>query len=304
MNGRIATACYREIGAELRKVRQAAGFSEAELSRRIGWSTTKVSRVESGHSPISQPDLIYYVVSCGMYLPDAKTMLAMCREGEAKLGYWFRSHDPDLRDPGCTLLYHEATASASITYEPRLIPGLLQTEAYTRVLALEQNPNQDPEPIVRTRQDRKQILHRPKPGRFTFFLHEQTLRVMVGDRATMHEQVLALLLLDGLPHVAIRVVPHSIGANAVGGAFRLFEFTKHAPLVYLDAYVGGLFLEDGQYVDSYRALIPHVAELALSEGHSREYFAKLASDHDRERAEPDAHNRVAKEQLQRRQQQQ
>jgi hypothetical protein len=105
----------------------------------------------------------------------------------------------------------------------------------------------------------------------------------VGHPAIMHEQLLSLLLLDGLPHVIIRVVPAKAGAQATfGGAFRLFEYANHPPLVYLDGAFAGLFLEDAEYVRNYRTLIPAIADIALDERQSRECLATIAGDHDRE----------------------
>jgi hypothetical protein len=115
-----------------------------------------------------------------------------------------------------------------------------------------------------------------------FFVHEHALRLMVGSQAVMHDQLLALLLSDGLPHVAVRVV----SAPAVfGGAFRMFEYINHEPLVYLDGPFSGLFLEDREYIANYRLLIPAIADAALDERESRQVLATLASDYDREGAD-------------------
>ncbi len=120
-------------------------------------------------------------------------------------------------------------------------------------------------------------------------MHENALRLTVGDYAIMNEQLLGLLILDVLPHVAIRVVP---APAMLGGSFRLFEYTDHAPLVYLDGPTTGLFLEDGEYVDDYRALLPAIANIALNEGQSREWLAACASQYDRGRTNPDVCDRV------------
>jgi transcriptional regulator with XRE-family HTH domain len=288
MGDLTTTACYRELGAELRRVREAAGLTEAELSDRLGWSASRISRSERGYVRLSEIDVIVYLAFCGIYGIYGSDQRAMCREAEPKPGYWIRRHDTGLPEATRSLIYHESTASASTSYEPEFVPGLLQTEGYIRALTVGQWPNWDVEFAVRIRQDRQQVLHRPRPAQFTFFVHENALRLTVGDPAIMHEQLLALLLLDGLPQVAIRVVPASAGTQAMlGGSFRLLEYTEHQPLVYLDGPATGLFLEDREYVDDYRALIPTIANLALNEGQSREWLAALASEYDRERADPD-----------------
>jgi hypothetical protein len=159
----------------------------------------------------------------------------------------------------------------------------LQTEGYIRALTAERWPHRDVEFSVEIRRDRQRILHRPSAARFMFFVHENALRMRVGHPAIMQEQLLSLLLLDGLPQVAVRVVPATAGAQATfGGAFRVFEYANHPSLVYLDGPFAGLFLEDAEYVAGYRRLIPAIADIALNERQSRECLATIASDHDRE----------------------
>ncbi|HEV2780277.1 MAG TPA: helix-turn-helix transcriptional regulator [Actinophytocola sp.] len=285
-----APACYRELGAELRKRREAAGVTGVELADRTGWTQTKISRIESGHLPVSTVDLLIYLGFCEIYRGQALDVLAMCRAAERVHGYWLNPHEPGLEDTLCSLIYHESTASGSLSYEPEIVPGLLQTESYIRAMIADRWPHLEPDAAVRVRLERQQVLHRPRPRPFTFFINENAFRLEIGDAAIMHEQLLALTLLDTLPHITIRVIPASV---RVGGAFRMFTFTEHLPLVYLDTYGGGIFLEDNEYVNSYRELIPALALAALDEGESREFVAALAYDHDR----GSAHDRVEEKQL-------
>jgi transcriptional regulator with XRE-family HTH domain len=296
MSDRTLTACYRELGAELKKLRESAGLNEIDVSRKLSWSPSKVSRMENGFRKIAILDLIDYIALCGIYGKHGADYHAMCREAELNQGHWLRMYENGLPDTTRSLIYHESNASASTSYETEFVPGLLQTEAYIRALTTDRFPDWDPDVAVRIRKERQRVLHKESPARFMFFVHENALRLVVGDHAVMHEQVLALLLHDGLRHVAIRVVPAEAGAQAMlGGPFRLFEFIDHRPLVYLDGPVCGLFLEDGEYVDGYRALLPTLASIALSEGQSREWLAALASEFDREGADAHAAHQVEEE---------
>lgn len=290
-------ASWRELGAELRKRREAAGMNGLQLSREIGWSPGRMSRVESGQLRVSEVDMIQYLAWCGVYPPAYGDLFDLWRQAERELGYWRCPHLDCLSDTARSLIYHETTADGSTWYEPQVIPGLLQTEGYVRALTAERWPEWNIDRAVRIRLDRQRIMHRWSPGQFAFYIHEHALRVEVGGREVMHEQLLALILLDALPHITIRVLPTSAGLRSMyGGPFLLFEYNQHPPLVFLDGYVGGgFFIEDKEYVDSYRQLIPAIADVALNEGQSRELVANLANDHDR----GSAHDRVEEEQLQR-----
>src|SRR5262249_8903290 len=151
-----------------------------------------------------------------------------------------------------------------------------QTENYARatIRRFDSGSEEDREFCVRARLERQHVLHRRGAGKFTFYLHENALQQRNLTVEAMHEQLLALMLLDGWPHLAIRVVP---AAHEFGGAFRLLRFAEHRPLVYISGQVTGLFLEDKEYVDQYLALVPAIAKVALDGGQSREFLANLAN---------------------------
>ena len=275
-----ATACYRELGNELKKRREAAGLTGDHISRVTGWHRSKVSRVELGHVEISVVDAIHYLGACKVFAADAKDVLNLCAEAERQVGYWLSPHGEWLEDSLSSLIYHEATADRSVSYEPMVIPGLLQTQRYSRVW-IERTPGWSREAVeaaIRVREERQQVLHRPQPGHFIFYMHEQALRLRVGNENAMHEQLLKLLFIAALPHVTLRILPASAEALAqFGNPFRLFEYREHNPLVYLDHMWTGLFLEDRDFVVNYRRLVSKISSVALDEGESRRLVADLAN---------------------------
>jgi hypothetical protein len=224
-------------------------------------------------------DVIHYLAACKVFATDAEEILTICHDAERKLGYWLSPHGEWLEDTLNSLIYHEATAQRWTTYEPMVIPGLLQTPRYARVW-IEQSPGlpqEDIDAAVRLREQRQQILHRPRPAQFTFFVCEQALRLDVGSRSVMHEQLLKLVLMAGLPHVSLRVLPASAGERALlRSPLVFFEYKDHKPLVYLDHSCSGVFLEDKDFVADYRRRLRAVAAIALDEEESRAFTAELA----------------------------
>lgn len=275
-----ATACYRELGAELKQRREAAGLTGEDIARETGWHRSKVTRVEQGQVGISVVDTIHYLGACKIFAADAKYLLNLCAEAERQVGYWLSPHGEWLEDTLSSLIYHEATASRSLHFEPMVIPGLLQTQRYARVW-IERTPGWSRETVeaaIRLREERQQVLHRPRPGQFVFYVHEQALRLRVGNGPLMHDQLLKLVLMAALPHVTVRVLPSSAEAGAVfGGPFRYFEYRDHNPLVYLDQPWTGLFLEDEEFVSKYQRLLPKLSSVAMGEAESRTFIADLAN---------------------------
>lgn len=278
-----ATACYRELGAELKKRRKAAGITARQVAEYTGWHHTKVSRIETGHSAIGPVDVIHYLGACGVYRAQALDLLDLCREAQRHQGYWLSPQGEWLEDSVNTLIFHEATADRMTSYEPLLVPGLLQTARYARIrLARSSLSLKEVDALVRIRMERQRILHQPQNKPCDFFVHEQALRLSVGGPRVMQEQLLNLVLVASLPNVTLRVVPASAEELSIfGGPFRLFEYLHHRPLVFLDGIETGLFLEDSEYVERYRQLIPGLEAVALDEGESRKFAAELADAHDR-----------------------
>lgn len=298
MGTRTATARFRELGDELRRIRAKAKLTGMQVAARTGWDVTRVSRAESGFMKLSEVDLLHYLAACGVHLANTQEALALCRDAHRHSDYWIETGD--LAESFKALICHESTCGSATTYEPQLIPGLLQTESYARATISHFTRGRHVEESLGRRLARQQVLRRPIPPRFDFFIDEDALRREVGGPATMHEQLLALALMSGLPTVMIRVLPRSGGISAAfGGAFKMLRFADHQPMVYLDSYVGGVFLENQKFVASYHHLLPDVAQTALSEHESREFLADLANEFDRANAQQLADERVEEKQLQR-----
>jgi transcriptional regulator with XRE-family HTH domain len=276
MGNRYASAAYREVGGMLREIRTKAGFTATQVAGMLGWPLTTISRMENGRRTSSTTDVIQYAAMCGMKWPDMQPLITFTRLAERKQGYYLS----DKRIGGSlqSLIFHESSAENSIVYEPIAIHGLLQTPEYAQAHIASVNVDIAEDRVkaaARTRAERRKIMHLPKPARFTFFIHERALRLRIGSDAIMHEQLLHLVFTSALDHVIVRIVPSAAGA--FGEAFRLMEFHEHRPIVYLDSLVfGGLILEDPHYVSSYYELVPMLADVALSEGQSREFAANLA----------------------------
>jgi hypothetical protein len=190
-----------------------------------------------------------------------------------------------------TLTFHESTATSLTLYDPHVVNGLLQTRDYARAL-FSRESRRDADDVahcVDLRIARQQILNRPRPAKFTFFVHETALRREVGGRDVQQEQLLHVVLLAALPHVTLRVIPASTEAPSAGGPFQLFNWSQHRPLIYLDNQPCGFFLEDDELVTPIRDLIQLIATAAMDEARSREWVASLANELDRANEEYGTH---------------
>lgn len=280
MGEHMSPAQARELAEELRHYREILGVPAYELADRLGWSASKLSRVENGLSPISEVDVVRYGAHCGISGEGIEALLDLCRDPGAA-GYW-------LSKWSSTLVFAENTAASSSSYDPLVVPGMLQTEEYAAALIGPDKPG-----WVQVRMERQRLLNnRP----FEFFIHEQALRLPVGSDRVMNEQLLKLVLVAEQPTVRIRVVPAALGAQSVfGGEFVLFRYDNHPPLVYLGHR---FFLDANEQLAKFHKKLARLSEVALGEGESREMLAEMASEVDRPEDSPDAPDDVAEEQLQ------
>ncbi|PPK66857.1 helix-turn-helix transcriptional regulator [Actinokineospora auranticolor] len=283
MGKSYSSAAYRELGGLLREARKRAGLSSTELSYRLDWLVSYLSRVESGNRPVSTPDVIHYLVQCGLKVKEMRPYVELSKMAERRQGYYLS--DAKINGPLQSLIFHESLARSSIIYEQQVVNGLLQTPDYARSIIGAGAGVTEEEVVgaVHTRLDRRRILTTPNAGRFAFYIHEQALRLRIGTDKIMHEQLLHLVLVAAADNITVQIVPSDAGERSVlGGAFNVMTFENHNPMVYLDNYHGGgLILEDPDYVRNYRDLVPKLAEVALDKGQSREFMANLADEYDR-----------------------
>lgn len=133
----------------------------------------------------------------------------------------------------------EAEAIALYGYEPLLVPGLLQTEAYARALMGNSCPPLDDETIeerVAARLERQEKLRRKPTALFGFVLYEAALRTNVGGPEVMKRQLQDLLTAGSLRNVSVPVLPADrVAYPALSGSLVLMETEEHEHLAYVEA---------------------------------------------------------------------
>lgn len=280
---RESTARTRELGSELRRVRENARYSGKELATKLGWSQSKVSRMETGSRTISEVDAATYLAYCGVAGDELNRILELTSACHDE--YWLQARGQRLADELHSLIVQETTAQVITYYEPMVIPGLLQTEDYARALFHECDllPAEAIEPLVRTRMERQRLLRRQYPPKVTFYVHENALRMQVGDTRTMQEQLLHMLLVCAATECRLRVISTSVGARtSMIGQFTWMAHSEHNPVIYVEHLTTSLFLECRDDMVAYRRQLDRLNVLALDEGQSREVIASVASEYDQE----------------------
>ncbi|MFI8277283.1 DUF5753 domain-containing protein [Streptomyces sp. NPDC085929] len=180
------------------------------------------------------------------------------------------------------------TQAASIhSYDPLVIPGLLQTPAYAAAVIEETHPHITAEQAatrLEVRLRRQHRAHHPaRPFRLWVVLDESALHRAVGTADVMCEQLEHLNRLGAQPHITVQVLPHTAGAHpGASGQFCILTFPdSDAGVVYLERFTSNLYLEKPADRLPYHLMYDHLQAQALSLEQSRRFIRDTMRLHTR-----------------------
>ncbi|MDH6131023.1 transcriptional regulator with XRE-family HTH domain [Kitasatospora sp. MAA4] len=242
------TVLRRRLGGELGKLRASRGMHAKDVAATLGWSASKLSRIESGQVPLQERDAAKLLAHYGVSDPDElKQLLNLTRQSRQQ-GWWHPYGDA-LPEWFRAYVGFEADATKIVTFQCELIPGLLQTEKYAWHVIRAMNPTESAEDVERRvalRMERQQILERRDPPQLWAIVGEAVIRRPVGDAATMAVQLNHLATMaDERPNITVQVLPFSAGAHAaMGSSFSVLSFTDiPGSVAYSEATTSSIYTE-------------------------------------------------------------
>ncbi|WP_447004973.1 Scr1 family TA system antitoxin-like transcriptional regulator [Saccharothrix isguenensis] len=151
---RLTTVRSRELGEELRRARIRTEARAEHASRSLGWSPSKLSRLEHGERGVDDLDLGSLLGQLNVDKATRERVRFLA--GERDPGNFLRSHDGKLSDNLLSLIIHERAALTMHKYEPMVIPSLLQTRAYAEAMIKLHGVEDpvEPAPLVEARMSR------------------------------------------------------------------------------------------------------------------------------------------------------
>jgi transcriptional regulator with XRE-family HTH domain len=270
----------RQLGAELRRIRERARRTVADVAHELGWSESKLSRIETAHIGIRRPDLERLLRAYGTD-PEARDRLAVMA-GRSRQRGWWEVYGDALPDAYEAYIGFEAEATSILTYESQVVPGLLQTSEYAGAVLQAGVVDEAPDYVderTQVRMARQAVLSREPAPRLRAVLDEAVLRREIGGPDVLRRQMLRLVEMSERPTITIQVLPFSVGAHpALNGSFIVLEFApgSEQPLVYSEGVTGGVLRNKPEQVAQYRMNFEDIGARSLSPERSRELIATLA----------------------------
>lgn len=276
------TVRRRRLAAEVRRLRERAGLREEEVAERLGWSSSKLSRIELHRTGLKPPDLARLLELYQVSEAHREELLALAREPRRR--GWWEAYSDTLPEEYAAFIGLEAEAESESAWAPDIVYGLLQTEDYARALigahmGSSISPG-DIERRVQTRMVRQHVVTRDEPITLSVVLDESALLRLFGSKSVMRHQMERLVEASQLPNVNLHVLPLT-GLHPVGtGGFVILKFTPaHGTslhdVVYIEQLIrSAIYVEDEDDTQEYSRAFDRLIGEALDPAKSRKLITK------------------------------
>lgn len=278
------TTRRRQLGADLRRLRERASLTLEEAGARVGVSKATLSRYETKEGSVKWPTVDALCREYGAD-DDERGALVDLAKG-AKIQGWWRSLADPIPESMNLMLTLESEVVREEHYACVYVPGLLQTRAYAEAVHRASEvecPEREVEHMVDIRMKRQELLQRDEPPHVWCVIDEAAIRRRVGGGLVMQEQLQRVLEMAKLPHVTVQVLPFATGAHAAAvGSFALLRGqTPDLDVVYVDLIGGGLFMERKPELERYRLAFQYLSAQALDLESSVEMIERISEEHSR-----------------------
>jgi transcriptional regulator with XRE-family HTH domain len=279
----------RRLAAELRRLRERAGFIGEEVAERLGWSTSKLSRIETSKSGIKQADLQLLLDLYRVAEPHRSEVLALARESATATAAVDEAAISSFPVGYAGFVSAEAEAIRRWDWEPQVVPGLLQTEDYAREVmrgwyTMFRLPPGELELRVEARMARQQhVLSRGQPLDLSVVIDESVIRRRFGTELIMRQQLDRLAESSGTPNVVVQILPldgdHPIGTGAFSYmSFAQIHDVQFPDIVWIERLNGDHSIEDPAETNKYRVTFEHLREKALDPAQSRDLIIGITRE--------------------------
>jgi transcriptional regulator with XRE-family HTH domain len=276
----------RRLATELRVLRELAGLTGEEVAERLGWSGSKISRIELNRSEVKSADLARLLDLYGVAETQRGELLALTRSRRRR--GWWEAYSEVVPPEFAAYIELESEAETIRCWSPQLVHGLLQTRDYAEATIMAETawmpltPPGHVRQLVEVRVGRQRAVTE-QTQELQVVLDESVLRRGMGGPRIMRAQLGYLADVSQLPNLCLRVLPLD-GPHPVNtGAFILLSFPPVAGIgppanvFYVEQLTRSeVFTDREDEANSYHLAFGKLAADALDPGQSRDLIARVA----------------------------
>ncbi|GCD99900.1 helix-turn-helix domain-containing protein [Embleya hyalina] len=265
------------VAAELRRLRTEKGLSvEAVAALAPGWNKAKVSRIETGKTPVTADHVEDLAGPLGLTPVGRIRLLRLL--GGAQGDEWWQPYHSVLREEYEELIYWESLA-VEMDAGHALFPGWLQEESYAQATIMRSAFVPDPddaEMLLSVRLERQRVII-DRRVKLCVTLAETALTDQFCGRVALKAQLRHVLDLSDLDHLSLRIVPAAAEGTSFLGGVTVMDFPSdlgQQPLALIEYQSGTDFLKRERIVKRYRRDLAHFRSAAVTEDQSRAMIAE------------------------------
>lgn len=264
----------RQLMAELKRLREAAGLTQEDVAEQLEWHPTKVMRIETGRTAPHPNDVRLMVEVYGLTDRDQVSALVKLARDARQQGWWYSYRDV-LLNRYDFFIGLESEATTIRDFELAMIPGLLQTEDYASAVISGGPLDYAAEEVARrveVRMTRQQVLAREDRPQLWAIMDESVIHRVIGGPAVMRAQIEHLMVAADQSGTTVQVVPYGAGPHpGLAGPFIILGFAERSEsdVVYLETVGGNLYVDKAEEARLFATAFDHLRAVALSPGDTR-----------------------------------
>lgn len=278
------TVRRRVLGTNLRRLREQHNLFLEHAAEHLSCNPSKISRIESGRSPLRPIDLKALLDLYGVEDSAVREgWLSLARESRKQR--WWRVLEDRLPQDFLDLIGLEEDTSYCRGFQPGVVDALFQTPDYAAAVIGGGSPgplDEAEETKLQVRLERQKALTRTEnPISVWMILGEGALRQQCGGPEVLRRQLHHLLDLARLTNVTLQVLPFSAGAYRGGPfPFKVYRFPEPSSMevVLLENHVSHTYLEDPGDVSFYADVFNYLRATAHGELESQSLLSRIARE--------------------------
>ncbi|MFH9944414.1 helix-turn-helix domain-containing protein [Streptomyces murinus] len=275
----------RQLASRLKELHDASGKTLAEVGAIIEVNQGSLSRIMNGDRGTS-PVLVKALLDCYAVTDPAvrEDILDLVRADQAQKQKWWRKYSAVINTTQYGgYLELEQSATTLRSYEPQLIPGLLQTPEYARQVIAAMRVDLDAgqiQDLVDVRMKRQSLLAREDAPKLWAVIDEAAIRRVESSPAVLKQQLEHLLEVEPRTNITLQLLPFEAGFHpGLYGSFMLMGFPEPNPdVVWVENLTNSVYFEGSDDVGRYTEVFDHLRATALGPPKTRSRITSMIKE--------------------------